>query len=134
MHCLHLHRVQPACTGTLSSSAEHCCLSICTVVSLLTAFGLQLRCALRPEKCGGELEQHLRSGMMLDVRVTMPLTEIRLSTSPGLRSLITLVSLRLYGLHCTHQPAFSQLAEAQNPVCFARPEALPGLLITLLAA
>ena len=37
----------------------------------------------------------------MEVRVTMPLTAMRLSTSLGLRSLITLVSPRLYGLHCT---------------------------------
>ena len=39
--------------------------------------------------------------MTFEVRVTMPLTEMRLSTSVGFRSRMTLVSSRLYGLHCT---------------------------------
>ena len=61
--------------------------------------------------------------MTLEVRVTMPLTEMRLSTSLGLRSLMTLVSRRLYGLHCTARLVSTWQAGLASP---ARRTALQG--------
>jgi len=69
----------------------------------------------------GRRGAHCISGITLLQRVTMPLTETSWLMSSGIRSRITLVSRRLYGLVCAAGPAAPRAALTQRSPGAAAP-------------